>query len=266
MIEVKDVTAGYDKKQILNGISFKVNEGESLSIVGQNGCGKSTLLRVMCGTLDFKGEVLINGKNIKKYKPKELARKVSMLSQTTQLYFNYSVYDTVMMGRYPHQKTGIFSTTTAKDREIVEEALKVVEMYDFKDRNVDELSGGQLQRVFLAKIIAQDPDIVLLDEPTNHLDLVYQVELVEFLKKWGKDKNKTIIGVIHDLNLAMELSPKTLMMSSGTIASYGQNQEVFTSKEFKSIYGLDVINYMMNSYEKWNNIGSVLIERGIQHG
>ncbi len=263
MIEVKNVTAGYDKKQILNGISFRVKEGDSLSIVGQNGCGKSTLLRVMCGTLDFDGEVLIDGKNIKKYKPKELAKKVSMLSQTTQIYFNYTVYDTVFMGRFPHQKGGLFSTATAEDREIVENALKVVEMYDFKDCTVDELSGGQLQRVFLAKIIAQDPDIVLLDEPTNHLDLVYQVELVEFLKKWGKEKNKTIVGVIHDLNLAMELSPKVLLMKSGAIANYGENQEVFTSSEFKSIYGLDVIKYMMKSYEKWNNIGTVLAESGV---
>ncbi len=263
MIEVKNVTAGYDKKQILNGISFYVKEGETLSIVGQNGCGKSTLLRVMCGTLDFKGDVIIDGKNIKKYKPKELAKKISMLSQTTQLYFNYTVYDTVLMGRYPHQKSTLFGSTTTKDREIVEEALKVVEMYDYKDVTVDELSGGQLQRVFLAKIIAQDPDIVLLDEPTNHLDLIYQVELVEFLKKWGKDKNKTIIGVIHDLNLAMELSPKTLMMNKGSIASLGDNQEVFTSKAFTSIYGVDVINYMVNSYQKWNNINGALLESGV---
>ncbi len=263
MIEVKNVTAGYDKKQILNGVSFKVDEGEALSIVGQNGCGKSTLLRVMCGTLDFSGDVIIDGKSIKKYKPRELAKKVSMLSQTTQLYFNYTVYDTVLMGRYPHQKGGLFNTTTAKDRKIVEDALKVVEMYDYKDRTVDELSGGQLQRVFLAKIIAQDPDVVLLDEPTNHLDLVYQVELVEFLKKWGKEKNKTIIGVIHDLNLAMELSPKTLFMNDGNIASLGDNQDVFTSKEFKSIYGVDVINYMVNSFEKWNNISGILAESGV---
>ncbi len=263
MIEVKNVTAGYDKKQILNGISFNVKEGEILSIVGQNGCGKSTLLRVMCGTLAFEGEVLIDGKNIKKYKPKELAKKVSMLSQTTQLHFNYTVYDTVFMGRYPHQKGGLFSTTTTEDRVIVENALKVVEMYDFKDRTVDELSGGQLQRVFLAKIIAQDPDIVLLDEPTNHLDLVYQVELVEFLKKWGKEKNKTIIGVVHDLNLAMELSPKALMMDNGSIVSFGENQEVFTSKAFKSIYGQEVINYMVNSYEKWNNISTILTDGGV---
>ncbi len=254
MIEVKNVYAGYDNKEVLKGMSFTVDKGESLSIIGQNGCGKSTLLRVMCGVLDFKGEIIIDGISLKKYKSKDLAKKVCMLSQSTQIYFNYKVYDTVMMGRYPHQKGGVFSGNSKEDLEAVEEALKIVDIYDLKDSFIDELSGGQLQRVFLAKVIAQDPEILLLDEPTNHLDLNHQIELVKFLKQWGKDKGKTVIGVIHDLNLAMELSKKTMLISKGEVKAYGGNDEVFSSNAFKEVYNKEVVDFMAKSFKKWELI------------
>ncbi len=255
MIEVRNVKAGYDNKQILNGVTFNVSEGESLSIIGQNGCGKSTLLRVLSGNLDFSGEVFIDGVDIRKIKSKELAKKVCMLSQTTQIYFNYTVYDTVMMGRYVHQKGGFFSSITDEDRDAVIKALEVVNLLEFKDKAIDTLSGGQLQRVFLAKVIAQDPEIVLLDEPTNHLDLCYQVEFVNFLKAWSKEKNKVIIGVIHDINLAMELAPRTMVMDKGEIKIIGNNEDVFVSEEFSEIYKMDVINFMVSSFKKWEKIG-----------
>ncbi len=258
MIEVKNVYAGYDNKEVLKGISFTVDKGECLSVIGQNGCGKSTLLRAMSGIIDYKGEVIIDGVNLKKYKPKELARKVCMLSQNTHIYFNYTVYDTVMMGRYPHQKGGVFGGISKEDRVAVEEALKVVDIYNLKDAYIDELSGGQLQRVFLAKIIAQDPEILLLDEPTNHLDLNYQIELIKFLKNWGNEKGKTVIGVIHDLNLAMELSKKTLLIGRGEVVAHGENLDVFTSKAFKEIYNTEVVNFMVSSFKKWELIGKAL--------
>ncbi len=258
MIEVKNVRAGYDNKQVLNDITFNVDKGECLSVVGQNGCGKSTLLRVLCGVIEFKGEVIIDGKSITKYKSKDLAKKICMLSQSTQIYFNYTVYDTVMMGRYPHQKGGIFSGVSAEDKNAVDDALKIVDIYNLKDEFIDQLSGGQLQRVFLAKVIAQDPEILLLDEPTNHLDLNYQIELIKFLKVWGKEKGKTVIGVIHDLNLAMELSKKTLLMGKGEIKAYGENLEVFTSMAFKDIYKSEVVDFMVSSFKKWEVIGEKL--------
>ncbi len=255
MIEVKNVYAGYDNKEVLKGISFTVDKGECLSVIGQNGCGKSTLLRVMSGIIDYRGEIIIDGVDLKMYKSKDLARKVCMLSQSTHIYFNYTVYDTVMMGRYPHQKGGVFGGISKEDRFAVEEALKVVDIYELKDDYIDELSGGQLQRVFLAKVIAQDPEILLLDEPTNHLDLNYQIELIKFLKRWGKEKGKTVVGVIHDLNLAMELSKKTLLISSGKVVAHGENLDVFTSTAFKGIYNTEVVDFMVNSFKKWELIG-----------
>lgn len=258
MIEVKNVSAGYDGKEILHSINLSVNKGESISIIGKNGCGKSTLLRTMCGVLDFTGDVIIDGINIKKYKSKDLAKKVCMLSQTTQVYFNYTVYDTIMMGRYAHQKSSIFGSVTENDRVVVENALKTVDMYDLKDSYINTLSGGQLQRVFLAKVIAQDPEILLLDEPTNHLDIVYQIELIKFLKNWSKEQGKTVIGVIHDLNLAMELSENIVLMDNGQIKCNGSSETVFTSNEFKEVYDVDVVDFMVNSYKKWYNIGNII--------
>ncbi len=260
MIEVKNIVACYEKKQVLNGISFKIEKGQNLSIVGRNGCGKSTLLKVLSGNLNFKGEVNIDGKSLKNFKGKQLAKKIGLLSQSTQIYFNYTVFDIVMMGRYAHQSSSFFSTITNEDKEVVLSALKTVDIIDLKDRKVDTLSGGQLQRVFLAKVIAQDPEILLLDEPTNNLDLFYQIDFVNFLKKWGKEKNKTIIGVIHDINLAMELSRNSLIMDNGEVKIIGKNEIVFTSEEFLNIYKMDTVNFMIKSLENWKMINKNIKE------
>ncbi len=254
MLEIKNIKAGYSNIEILKDISFKVNKGESLTVIGKNGCGKSTLLKVLSGNLDFKGEILIDGVSIKKLKHRQIARKICMLSQSTQLYFNYTVYEIVKMGRYVHSKSRIFNNYTKEDEKIVLEALQIVDLADLKNKPVNTLSGGQVQRVFLAKIIAQDPEVLLLDEPTNNLDLPYQIEFINFLKQWGKEKNKTIIGVIHDINLAMELSENALLMDKGKIKMIGENKKVFTSKEFIDIYKIDTINFMANSLEKWVDI------------
>ncbi len=258
MIKVKDVKSSYDNKQILHDVTFNVEKGECLSIIGQNGSGKSTLLKVLNGLQEFDGEVLIDGKDVKSIKKKELAKKICMLSQMTQIYFNYSVYDTVMMGRYVHQKGGLFGGVTKRDKEEVEKALKIVDLYNLKDEQIDNLSGGQLQRVFLAKIIAQDPEIILLDEPTNHLDLRYQVEFIKFLKQWNKEEGKTIIGVIHDINLAMELSPKTLLIDNGKVKMFGKNDDVLKSKQFLEVYNENVVSFMCNSLKKWENINYIV--------
>ncbi len=254
MITLKDVRAGYDGVEILHGISFQIKQGESISIIGPNGCGKTTLLRAIAGTLPFTGEILFNDKDIRKFKRKALAKKVAMLSQTTQLYFNYTVFDTVMMGRYVYETGGLFGGISEVDRLAVMGALETVGMLELKDREVDTLSGGQLQRVFLAKILAQDPDIILLDEPTNHLDLSYQIELIRFLNKWSKQEGKTVIGVLHDVNLAMLLAENVLLMEDGNVKAYGLIQEVYASDVLTSAYKMDVAAYMLETLKKWESM------------
>ncbi len=212
MIEIKDLSAGYGTIDVLKNINLTIKN--NLSIIGPNGCGKTTLLRALAGVLDFKGDILIDSVSIKKIKGKILARKIAMLSQFTSLYFNYNVIDMVLMGRFAHS-SGLFSAVTKTDREKAEEALKTVGLSGIKEKGIASLSGGQLQRVYLAKIICQEPEIILLDEPTNHLDISHQSEFMDFVVDWAKKENKIIIGVLHDFNLAMRLSEDILLLDKG---------------------------------------------------
>ena len=159
MIEVKNIYCGYDNKEIIKNLSFKVNNGENLCIVGPNGCGKSTLLKSIANIIEYRGNVKIDDKEVNNFSRVDLAKKVALMSQMSQVYFPYTVYDTVSLGRYAYSK-GAFSKLSKQDREIVEDSMKKVGVYELKDKLITELSGGQLQRVFLAKIFAQDPDII----------------------------------------------------------------------------------------------------------
>ncbi len=254
MITLNNVIAGYNGTEILHSVSFELKNGENLSIIGPNGCGKTTLLRAIAGTLPFTGEVLLDGINIKGLKRKALAKKVAMLSQTTQLYFNYTVFETVMMGRYVHEKNGFLGGESNEDKAAVLSVLETVDMLTLKDREVDTLSGGQLQRVFLAKILAQDPHIILLDEPTNHLDLSYQIELIRFLNTWSKREGKMVIGVLHDINLAMLLTDNVLLMENGCVKAFGKNKDIYASNALMSAYKMDVPRYMLETLRQWENM------------
>lgn len=254
MISIQDVRAGYGENEILHGITFDVKMGENLSIIGPNGCGKTTLLRTIAGTMPFTGDILCKEESIRNMKRKTLAKKISMLSQTIHVYFNYTVFDTVMMGRYVYESTGLFGGISEKDKLVVNEALKTVGMLELKDREIDTLSGGQLQRVFLAKVLAQDPDIILLDEPTNHLDFSYQIEMIRFLKHWAFQKKKTVIGVLHDINLAMQLSDQVLLLEEGKIRAFGNCRDIFSSDALNNAYKMDVAGYMLETLKKWEDI------------
>lgn len=180
----------------------------------------------------------------------ELARKVGLMSQISQLYFPYTVYDTVSLGRYAYSK-GAFSKLSFEDRKIIVDSMNKVGVYDLKDKLITELSGGQLQRVFLARVFAQDPDIILLDEPTNHLDFKNQIDLLDNLNEWVKDNNKIVIGVLHDLNLVQYFADKVLMIKKGEEVSYGTPESVLKDKLLNDIYGIDIKDFMVNILQKW---------------
>ena len=250
MIEVKNIYCGYDNKDIIKDLSFKVNNGENLCIVGPNGCGKSTLLKSIANIIEYKGSVKIDNKEVSSFSRIDLAKKVALMSQTSQIYFPYTVYDTVSLGRYAYSK-GVFSKLSLTDKRIIVDSMKKVGIYELKDKLITELSGGQLQRVFLAKIFAQDPDIILLDEPTNHLDFKNQIDLLENLNEWVKTNNKIVIGVLHDLNLVQYFADKVLMIQSGKVVSYGRPNEVFKGKLLNDTYGMDIKDFMVNILQKW---------------
>ena len=220
MLEVKNVRCGYDNNEIIKGVSFNVEPGSNLCIVGPNGCGKSTLLKSIANLLNYKGSILLNGKEISKFNRKDLAKNIALMSQASSIYFPYTVYETVSLGRYAHLK-GVFSRMSKSDEEIIIKSIENVGLLDLKDKLISELSGGQLQRVYLARAFAQDPNVILLDEPTNHLDLKYQIEMLEYLNKWSKENNKIVIAVLHDLNLVQTFGEKVVMMTYGKIATAG---------------------------------------------
>lgn len=251
MIQVEQLSAGYGGAPVLHNVSFSVAAGENLSIIGPNGCGKTTLLRAMAATMPHTGVVRIDGQDTRSMKRKALAKRIAMLSQNTQLYFNYTVYDTVMMGRYVHRSDSILQRTSQMDRSAVEAALRQLDLWDLRERDADTLSGGQLQRVFLAKILAQDPDIILLDEPTNHLDLSFQVDLIRFLRDWSLREQKSAIGVLHDVNLAMLLADRVLLLDEGHVRAYGACTEVFAGEALQTAYRMDVGAYMRETLHKW---------------
>lgn len=250
MLEVKNLYCGYDGKDIIKNISFNVKNGENLCIVGPNGCGKSTLLKSIANIIDYKGNIKIDNKESFMLSRVELAKKVGLMSQISQLYFPYTVYDTVSLGRYAYSKRA-FSKLSYEDKQIIIDSMKKVGVYDLKDKMITELSGGQLQRVFLARVFAQDPDIILLDEPTNHLDFKNQIDLLENLNEWVKNNNKIVIGVLHDLNLVQYFADKVLMIKDGEEVSYGTPENVLKDKLLNDIYGMDIKNFMVNILQKW---------------
>lgn len=250
MLEVENLYTGYDKKEIIKNINFKVKRGENLCIVGPNGCGKSTLLKSIANILEYKGNVKIDGREVSKISRLELAKKIGLMSQITQLYFPYTVYDTVSLGRYAYSK-GAFARLSSKDTEIIIDSMKKVGIYELKDKMITELSGGQLQRVFLARVFAQNPDVILLDEPTNHLDFKHQIELLENLNDWSKNNNKIVVGVLHDLNLVQYFADNVLILKDGKEVEYGLPEEVLSGSTLNKVYGIDIKDFMKNILQKW---------------
>lgn len=254
MIVLENVSIRLQNQPILNDLHLTIQEGEHLCIFGPNGCGKTTLLKAIVGLLPYQGSITIDGKEVRKMKRQELAQKVGLMSQFTTIAFDYTVYETVMMGRYHHAKQGLWSTVTKADQDKVMECLRLTSLLDLKDQPVNQLSGGQQQRVFLAKVLAQDPEVILLDEPNNHLDIKHQLELVGYLNEWTKKQDKTMIGVFHDLRLGLSLSKQVLFMKDGGILRRGDFLETATKALLEEVFEVDLIAYFQEQDHLWSRL------------
>ncbi len=251
MLRLDNVRCGYNGNEVIKGASFEVKKGERICIIGPNGCGKTTLLKAIAGLIETEGVVYLSGTPLNKLKRSQIASKIAFLRQNEAVYFSYTVYETVMLGRYLHIKGGLFGSPAQKDRDFVLGCLEKVGLIDLKDRQINTLSGGQLQRVFLAKALAQEPSLILLDEPTNHLDLKFQIELVEYMKEWSKVDGHSVIGVMHDINLAMHFADKILLLSDGKVAKYGESNKFTDGRLLQDIYQMDIKSYMQKSLKMW---------------
>lgn len=251
MLRVENLSCGYGQDDIISNINFTAGSNQKICIIGPNGCGKTTLLRALSGILDYKGKILINEFELKSLSRKDISLSVALMSQISSVYFSYTVYETVALGRYTHNSKRIFSEESEEDKKIIDECIKAVGLTDIKNKLITELSGGQLQRVFLARVHAQEPEIILLDEPTNHLDLKNQIEFIHYLKLWSLKNNRIVIGVFHDLNLAMQFADRIILMNEGKIISNGIPEEVLEGNELKTAYDTDVKEYMRKAYSFW---------------
>ncbi len=253
MLDVRNLTVKYGDFTALSDVSFHVNEGEWLMLVGPNGAGKSTAVNALSGGVSYEGTIEYNGRDMKTYRPRDLARYVGVLSQSHSVGYSFTVREVVGLGRYSHSPS--FFKRSGDDERFVGEALEITGLTELADHSILTLSGGELQRTFLAQLFAQDPRILLLDEPSNHLDLVYQKQIFELVRDWLKEKERCVISVVHDLSLALAYGSSGLLLDHGKEKAYGAMSEVFSPDRINSVYGMDVREWMEKLHSNWK-IGS----------
>ena len=233
-IETEDILVRLGGKEILKGVSISAEQNEMIGVIGPNGSGKSTLLRCVYRVLKPNGgAVLLDGKPLDRYSTRESAKRVAVLAQHNYYNFDFTVLDVVLMGRSPHKKA--MERDNADDYRIVREALRLVGMQDFEDRSFSTLSGGEQQRVILARALAQETPCLILDEPTNHMDVKYQLQLMEIVK----GLNCTVLAAVHDLNIAALYFTHLYVMKDGKIVASGAPEEVLTPELIREVYEVE---------------------------
>jgi len=244
MLEVNNIHFSIDDKKILDGISARFEPGKIHGIIGPNGSGKSTLLKNICRVWEPQsGSILIDGKDYREIPRKELSTLVTLVPQNTTVGFPISVFDIVSMGRNPH--LGRFEGVRQKDREIIERALQQTNIYALKDRNINELSGGEGQLAIIARALATEASLVLLDEPTSGLDVKHTLEIVKILYEL-KEQGKTVLVTIHDLNLARKFCDTISILCRGKLFYSGTPEDTFTEENIKQVFDVNVRQYKHN--------------------
>lgn len=250
MLEVQNLSVRYGSITILDGVSFSVEPGQWLMVVGPNGAGKSTLVGAISQGVPYTGTVLFEGEDLKDCKPRQLARNLGVLSQNHYVGYGFSVEEVIRLGRYAYAP-GLFGNGKDESEEKVRLAIEKTGMEPFLSQSVLTLSGGELQRTFLAQLFAQDPKLLMLDEPTNHLDLVYQRQVFHLIQDWIRDTGRSVVSVVHDLSLAKAFGTHALLVQRGKPAILGTVSEVLTKENLAAAYSMDVYDWMRQMYGQW---------------
>lgn len=237
MVDIKQVTKRYGKKEVIKDVSIHIKRGKITSFIGPNGAGKSTLLSMISRLiLKDEGEILIDGADISKKKSRELAKKISILKQSNHVNVRLTVRELVSFGRFPYSQGKL----TKEDWAFVDEAIEYMELKDIEDCYLDELSGGQRQRAYIAMVIAQDTEYILLDEPLNNLDMKHSVQIMKTLRRLVDELGKTVLLVIHDINFASVYSDYIVALKNGRIIKEGTTDEIINRQVLKEIYDMDM--------------------------
>jgi len=235
-IAVKGVSAWYDSIKALDGVTLELKEGEVASLIGPNGAGKTTLLRCVCNILKPKiGAVMIDGVEVDELTSRELAMKIGYVPQVQPSHLPLTVLEVVVLGRKPYVNWSLSN----RDFEVAWRVLKMVNAEHLANRYFDELSGGERQKVFIARALAQEPEVLLLDEPTSNLDLKHQLEILSIIRSLAKERNLTVLMAMHDLNLACRFSDVLVMLCNGRIYAVGSPSEVITPDNIRKVYGVE---------------------------
>lgn len=235
LITADNLTCGYHANLVLKDISFAIHEGEFLGIIGPNGSGKSTLLRTLSRCLrPIKGSVFYKGNSLYHLPYRQTARDFAFVSQDTVFSFSFSVWEIVLMGRIPYLRP--IQSETKYDLEVAKEAMAATDTLHLADRQISSLSAGERQMAVIAKALAQQPKVLFLDEPTSHLDIGHQIKILNLLKELNRNKNITIVVVLHDLNLASEYCDRLLLLDRGLVYKIGPPREVLTYQHIEEVY------------------------------
>ena len=239
MIEARSVSFRYHQHWILQDVSFQIEKGAFVGVIGPNGSGKTTLLKLLCRTFSpQRGEILYDRVPLKKMLRRDMAKRIAVVAQENHLLFPFTGLEIVLMGRSPHLGHRMFENE--KDLQIARKAMEWTETLSFADRPIDELSGGERKRIFIAKALAQEPDVILLDEPTSNLDIHHQIDFLDLILMLHRDRGLTLIMASHDMNIASEFCDRLLLLQNGKIFKDGAPSEVITRETIERVYGCDV--------------------------
>lgn len=250
MLRAENVTVRYGDQSVVDELSFHLKEGQWLMLVGPNGAGKSTLIETISQGVPYAGRILLEGRDIRSFKTAQLARKVGVLAQKNSVGYAYSVEEVVGLGRYAYT-SGFLSARDDGGRDQVDQALALTGLTELRRASVLTLSGGELQRTFLAQVFAQNPQLLILDEPANHLDLVYQKHIFSLIEEWLKQPGRAVMSVVHDLSLARRYGTHAVLMNHGRSVAQGEIAAVLTPENLQRVYAMDVYQWMHEMLGQW---------------
>ena len=239
MIRISQIVTGYYKQMVIDDLTLTFREGEFCSILGPNGAGKSTLLKAMIGYLPLtKGDIYIKDKNLHDWQKRELAKVLSVIPQEISYQFDYTVTELVLMGRYPY--LNYWQTYSTTDRKEVDRILEELHLYPLRYKSYSQLSGGEKQRVNIARALVQKTDIILLDEALVHLDINHQLEIIKLLAEINRNHNKLIVLISHNINLSSDYCDRIIILKDGRLFCEGNPQEVITVENLQRVYDTEL--------------------------
>lgn len=250
MLEVSNLTVRYGRQTIVDGVSFSLSPGQWLMVAGPNGAGKSTIINAISQGVPYTGKILYRGEDMARFTPRRLARAIGVLAQRHSVGYPFTVAEVAALGRYSYRR-GMFYRIGAEDRRLIEKALELTGMLPYASQPVVTLSGGELQRTFLAQVFAQNPDILILDEPANHLDIAYQKQIFELIRDWTRESRRAVLSAAHDLSIAKAYGTDAILLNAGRLVAAGKADDALKRENLEAVYSVDVYKWMRGLLSQW---------------